>query len=84
MDTDEGVLPPDVYLRGCASRTVLDVIANKWTNLVICALRDGRCASASASPARGHHPEDAHPNAAGARAQRVGDRDAVPDDSTAR
>jgi DNA-binding HxlR family transcriptional regulator len=31
----------DVYLRGCASRTVLEVVANKWTHLVVCALRDG-------------------------------------------
>jgi DNA-binding HxlR family transcriptional regulator len=42
MDTNEGAShPPDAYLKGCASRTVLDVIANKWTNLVVCALRDG-------------------------------------------
>ena len=41
MDTAASVVPPNVYLRGCASRTVLDVIANKWTNLVVCALRDG-------------------------------------------
>jgi DNA-binding HxlR family transcriptional regulator len=41
MDTNQPQVPPDVYLRGCASRTVLDVIANKWTNLVVCALRDG-------------------------------------------
>jgi DNA-binding HxlR family transcriptional regulator len=41
MDTSEPVVPPNVYLKGCASRTVLDVIANKWTNLVVCALRDG-------------------------------------------
>jgi DNA-binding HxlR family transcriptional regulator len=41
MDTSQPMVPPDVYLRGCASRTVLDVIANKWTNLVVCALRDG-------------------------------------------
>jgi DNA-binding HxlR family transcriptional regulator len=41
MDTNQPMVPPDVYLRGCASRTVLDVIANKWTNLVVCALRDG-------------------------------------------
>ena len=32
---------PDVYLRGCASRTALEVIANKWTHLAVCALRDG-------------------------------------------
>ena len=34
-------VPPDVYLRGCASRTALEVIANKWTHLAVCALRDG-------------------------------------------
>jgi len=32
---------PDVYLHGCASRTALEVIANKWTHLAVCALRDG-------------------------------------------
>jgi DNA-binding HxlR family transcriptional regulator len=31
---------PDAYLRGCASRMTLDVIANKWTHLAVCALRD--------------------------------------------
>jgi DNA-binding HxlR family transcriptional regulator len=41
VDTNGSVVPPNVYLRGCASRTVLDVLANKWTNLVVCALRDG-------------------------------------------
>jgi DNA-binding HxlR family transcriptional regulator len=41
MDTIRPVVPPNVYLRGCSSRTVLDVIANKWTNLVVCALRGG-------------------------------------------
>jgi DNA-binding HxlR family transcriptional regulator len=41
MDTIELMDPPNVYLRGCASRTVLEVIANKWTNLVVCSLRDG-------------------------------------------
>jgi DNA-binding HxlR family transcriptional regulator len=41
METKRPDVPPNVYLRGCASRTVLDVIANKWTNLVVCALRDG-------------------------------------------
>jgi DNA-binding HxlR family transcriptional regulator len=40
MDTAQPV-PPNVFLKGCASRTVLDVLANKWTNLVVCALRDG-------------------------------------------
>jgi DNA-binding HxlR family transcriptional regulator len=38
---DTTAVPPNVYLKGCASRTVLEVIANKWTNLVVCALRDG-------------------------------------------
>jgi DNA-binding HxlR family transcriptional regulator len=41
MDTTDPVVPHNVYLKGCASRTVLEVIANKWTNLVVCALRDG-------------------------------------------
>jgi DNA-binding HxlR family transcriptional regulator len=41
MDTIELIDPPNVFLRGCASRTVLEVIANKWTNLAVCALRDG-------------------------------------------
>jgi DNA-binding HxlR family transcriptional regulator len=41
METNEVIAtPPNAYLRGCASRTVLDVIANKWTHLVMCALRD--------------------------------------------
>lgn len=31
----------DAYLRGCASRTVLDVLANKWTMLIIGALGGG-------------------------------------------
>ncbi|MFI6444054.1 winged helix-turn-helix transcriptional regulator [Kitasatospora sp. NPDC050543] len=31
----------DVYLRECASRTVLQVLANKWTFLLVAALRDG-------------------------------------------
>jgi len=31
----------DAYLRNCPSRTVLDVLANKWTTLVVCALRGG-------------------------------------------
>lgn len=30
----------DAYLRGCASRTVLNLIANKWTCLVVGALRN--------------------------------------------
>jgi DNA-binding HxlR family transcriptional regulator len=36
----ETVTPPNAYLRDCASRTVLDVVANKWTHLVVCALRE--------------------------------------------
>ncbi|MGW5648096.1 winged helix-turn-helix transcriptional regulator [Saccharopolyspora sp. NPDC003752] len=31
----------DAYLRTCPSRTVLDVIGNKWTMLVVSALRAG-------------------------------------------
>ncbi len=31
----------DAYLRQCASRTVLEAIANKWTCLLVDALRDG-------------------------------------------
>ncbi|WP_405084011.1 winged helix-turn-helix transcriptional regulator [Microbispora sp. NBC_01389] len=31
----------DAYLRDCASRKVLDSIANKWTCLLVDALRDG-------------------------------------------
>ena len=41
METTEASVTPDAYLKGCASRTVLEVIANKWTHLVVCALRDG-------------------------------------------
>jgi DNA-binding HxlR family transcriptional regulator len=41
MDTEETRTPPNVYLKGCASRTVLEVIANKWTHLVVCSLRTG-------------------------------------------
>jgi DNA-binding HxlR family transcriptional regulator len=41
METTVASVAPDVYLKGCASRTVLEVIANKWTHLVVCALRDG-------------------------------------------
>jgi DNA-binding HxlR family transcriptional regulator len=41
MDTIEPIRIHDVYLRGCPSRTVLEVVANKWTHLVVCALRDG-------------------------------------------
>ncbi len=31
----------DAYLAQCPSRTILDVLANKWTMLVMGALRDG-------------------------------------------
>lgn len=41
METTESPVEPDAYLKGCASRTVLEVIANKWTHLIVCALRDG-------------------------------------------
>ena len=40
METNEGAVAPDAYLKGCASRTVLEVIANKWTNLAVCALKE--------------------------------------------
>jgi DNA-binding HxlR family transcriptional regulator len=32
------ILNYDVFRRSCPSQTVLDVLANKWTHLVICAL----------------------------------------------
>ena len=41
MDTVEPIVIHNVYLRGCASRTVLEVVANKWTHMVVCTLRDG-------------------------------------------
>lgn len=44
MDTDTDLRAcggADAYLRSCASRTVLDVIANKWTCLLIGALQGG-------------------------------------------
>jgi DNA-binding HxlR family transcriptional regulator len=31
----------DAYLRTCPSRTVLDLLANKWTTLIVPALRGG-------------------------------------------
>jgi DNA-binding HxlR family transcriptional regulator len=31
----------DAYLRTCPSRTVLDVLANKWMTLIVPALRGG-------------------------------------------
>jgi DNA-binding HxlR family transcriptional regulator len=31
----------DVYLRSCPSRTVLDVLANKWVTLIVPTLRGG-------------------------------------------
>jgi DNA-binding HxlR family transcriptional regulator len=31
----------DPFVRECPSRAVLDLLANKWTTLVLCALRDG-------------------------------------------
>ena len=41
MDTThDNTTPPNAYLAGCASRTVLDVISNKWTHLIVCALRE--------------------------------------------
>ncbi|GGS61514.1 transcriptional regulator [Planobispora rosea] len=43
MDTkcEAGKWNVDAYLRGCASRTVLEALANKWTCLLIDALRHG-------------------------------------------
>jgi DNA-binding HxlR family transcriptional regulator len=44
MDTDvdlRQVGGADVYLRTCPSRTVLDLLSDKWTLLVICALAGG-------------------------------------------
>ena len=38
METN--VLPPNVYSATCATRQVLDLIADKWTALVIGALED--------------------------------------------
>jgi DNA-binding HxlR family transcriptional regulator len=32
------ILNYDIFRRSCPSQTVLDVLANKWTHLVICAL----------------------------------------------
>ena len=33
--------PIDAYLRNCASRTVIEVLANKWTCLLLGLLQDG-------------------------------------------
>ncbi|MBG0827164.1 helix-turn-helix transcriptional regulator [Planomonospora sp. ID67723] len=43
MDTtcDVSRFDVDAYLRGCASRTVLEAIANKWTCLLVDALQHG-------------------------------------------
>jgi DNA-binding HxlR family transcriptional regulator len=44
MDTASelaGLRVADVYLRDCASRSVLQLLANKWTFLVLGALGDG-------------------------------------------
>ncbi len=44
MDTASelvGLRAADVYLRECASRSVLQLLANKWTFLVLGALSDG-------------------------------------------
>lgn len=41
MDTDLCGMTADAYLRTCASRTVIEVIANKWTCLTLGALRQG-------------------------------------------
>jgi DNA-binding HxlR family transcriptional regulator len=44
METSNDVQEPDphdVYLRNCPCRSVLDLLANKWTALAIGALEDG-------------------------------------------
>lgn len=41
METVENPRAPDILRAGCGSRAVLDMIANKWTVLVLCALEDG-------------------------------------------
>lgn len=38
MDTTQDLSRVDAYLRNCASRTVLDTIANKWACLIISTL----------------------------------------------
>ncbi len=35
------VLPPDPFAADCPSRTILDRIGDRWTALVVIALRDG-------------------------------------------
>lgn len=43
MDTtlELGGLSADAFLKSCASRTVLNALADKWTCLVVAALRNG-------------------------------------------
>ncbi|MCT9932005.1 helix-turn-helix transcriptional regulator [Planotetraspora sp. A-T 1434] len=41
METIPRKFSANAYLRDCASRTVLDAIANRWTCLLVDALRDG-------------------------------------------
>jgi len=41
MDTSGAPVAYDVFRRSCPSHTVLEVLANKWVYLVICALRPG-------------------------------------------
>lgn len=43
MDTDscQGVGPGDVYEPGCPARLVLDRIGDRWTVLIVGALKDG-------------------------------------------
>ena len=43
MTDSETVFAYDVFRRACPSQTVLDLLANKWTHLAICALRDRTC-----------------------------------------
>ncbi len=40
---NEPVFVYDAFRRECPSQTVLDLLANKWTHLAICALRHQTC-----------------------------------------
>lgn len=33
--------PPDLFLRSCPSRTIIDLVGSRWSMLIICALRAG-------------------------------------------
>ncbi|MGY0234725.1 winged helix-turn-helix transcriptional regulator [Longispora urticae] len=41
METDCGATWHDSFLKACPSRQVLDMLADKWALLAICALTDG-------------------------------------------